>query len=386
MFNTTATICRAPGRVNLIGEHTDYNDGFVLPAAIEYSCWTAAAARKDRKVTVYSENLGKSVTADLDDLKPIQENTWVGIAWALEQAGNILSGADLYFAGEVPLGAGLSSSAAIEVSTGLALSHISRLDMERTALALLCQRAENDFVGARCGIMDQFISCHGLADRALLLDCRSLEFRMLPIPSYVTLAICNTLVRHKLGASEYNARRAECEQAVRLLRQVLPGIQALRDVTRLQLEEHRNLLSTNLYKRARHVITENERVLQAANAFQSGAIRELNQLMADSHSSLRDDYKVSCPELDLMVEIAMRQRGILGARMTGGGFGGCTINLVDTTHAEEFRHRVSAAYTSATGLHPDIYLCKASQGAEVIGEDSAIAEDGSAAKAKRGTL
>jgi galactokinase len=150
--------------------------------------------------------------------------------------------------------------------------------------------------------------------------------------------------------------------------------------------EHRNLLSTNLYKRARHVITENERVLQTANAFQSGAIRELNQLMADSHSSLRDDYKVSCPELDLMVEIAMRQRGILGARMTGGGFGGCTINLVDTTHAEEFRHRVSAAYTSATGLHPDIYLCKASQGAEVIGEDSAIAEDGSAAKAKRGTL
>jgi galactokinase len=390
MFNTTATICRAPGRVNLIGEHTDYNDGFVLPAAIEYSCWTAAAARKDRKITVHSENLGKSVTADLDDLKPLQENTWanypLGIAWALERAGNNLSGADLYFAGEVPLGAGLSSSAAIEVSAGLALSHISRLDMERTALALLCQRAENDFAGARCGIMDQFISCHGLADRALLLDCRSFEFHMLPIPSDVTLAICNTMVRHKLSASEYNARRAECEQAVRLLRQVLPGIQALRDVTLLQLEEHGNLLSTNLYKRARHVITENERVLQAANAFQSGAIRELRQLMADSHSSLRDDYRVSCPELDLMVEIAMRQRGILGARMTGGGFGGCTINLVDTAHAEEFRHRVSAAYTSATGLHPDVYLCKASQGAEVIGEDSAIAEDASAAKAKRGTL
>jgi galactokinase len=390
MFNTTATICRAPGRVNLIGEHTDYNDGFVLPAAIGFSCWTAAAARKDRKITVYSENLGQSVTADLDDLKPLQENTWanypLGIAWALEQAGNNLSGADLYFAGEVPLGAGLSSSAAIEVSTGLALSHISRLDIERTTLALLCQRAENDFVGARCGIMDQFISCHGLADRALLLDCRSLEFRMLPIPSDVTLAICNTMVRHELGASEYNARRAECEQAVRLLRQVLPGIQALRDVTRLQLEEHRDLLSTNLYKRARHVITENERVLQAANAFQSGAIRELSQLMADSHSSLREDYQVSCPELDLMVEIAIRQRGILGARMTGGGFGGCTINLVDTAHAEEFRRRVSAAYTSAMGLHPDIYLCKASQGAEVIGGNSAIAEDGSAAKAKRGTL
>jgi galactokinase len=389
-FGTSPTICRAPGRVNLIGEHTDYNDGFVLPAAIEFSCWTAAAARKDRKITVYSENLGQSVIADLDDLKPLPETAWanypLGVARALEQAGSRLSGAELYFAGEVPLGSGLSSSAAIEVSTGLALLKISGLPIDRTALALLCQRAENEFVGARCGIMDQFISCHGSADRALLLDCRSLEFRMIPIPADVTLAICNTMVRHELGASGYNARRAECEQAGRLLAQMLPGIRALRDVTQAQLEEHSNLLSTNLYRRARHVITENARVVAAAHAFESGAIEKLRQLMAESHRSLRDDYEVSCPELDNMVEIAARQRGVLGARMTGGGFGGCTINLVETEHAEEFQRRISVEYANKMGLQADVYLCKASQGAEVVGDDSAIAGNGPVSKAKSGNL
>jgi galactokinase len=387
MFNTSATIYRAPGRVNLIGEHTDYNGGFVLPAAIGFSCWTAAAARKDRKITVYSENLDEAATADLDDLGPLGKKAWanypLGVAWALQEAGNRLGGVDLYFAGEVPLGAGLSSSAAIEVSSGLALLHTSGLRIDRTALALVCQRAENEFVGARCGIMDQFISCHGLADHALLLDCRSLELRMLAIPQNITLAICNTMVTHELSVSEYNVRRAQCEQAVQLLGEVLPGIRAVRDVTRSQLEEHGDLLNSELYKRARHVITENERVLQAAQAFQSGAIGKLSQLMADSHRSLRDDYEVSCPELDIMVEIAMRQRGVLGARMTGGGFGGCTVSLVEDTYAQEFQQKVSAAYTSATGLRPDIYLCKASQGAEIIGGDSTVTEEGFATKSKR---
>jgi galactokinase len=330
------------------------------------------------------------VVADLDGLEPLSETAWVnyplGVARALEQAGNRLSGAELYFAGEVPLGSGLSSSAAIEVSTGLALLDISGLPIDRTALALLCQRAENEFVGARCGIIDQFISCHGSADRALLLDCGSLEFRLITLPADVTLAICNTMVRHELAASEYNACRAESEQAVRLLAQELPGIKALRDVTRTQLEEHSNLLSSNLYKRARHVITENERVLEAVDAFETGAIGKLRQLMADSHRSLRDDYEVSRPELNTMVEIAMRQHGILGARMTGGGFGGCTIKLVETEHAEEFQHGISVEYANKMGLRPDIYLCKASQGAEVIGDDSAITEDGPVTKAKRVNL
>ena len=206
---------------------------------------------------------------------------------------------------------------------------------------MLCQRAENEFVGARCGIMDQFVSCHGQADHALLLDCRSLDMRMLPVPPAVALIICNTMVKHELGASEYNARRADCEEAVRLLAKVLPGIRALRDVTAAQLEEHQGVLPETLYKRARHVITENQRVLQTAEAFEQGQMEKIGRLMANSHRSLREDYEVSCPELNAMVEIAARQRGVLGARMTGGGFGGCTINLVDAVRsgipAESFR-------------------------------------------------
>nr|MDP9148093.1 galactokinase [Acidobacteriota bacterium] len=216
-----------------------------------------------------------------------------------------------------------------------------------------------------------------------LLDCRSLELRTIPIPVDITLAICNTMVRHDLSSGEYNARRAECEQAVLSLRQVSPGIRALRDVTRSQLEAHRSLLSGNLYKRAHHVITENERVMQAADALQTGAVGRLSQLMADSHRSLRQDYEVSCPELDIMVEIATRQRGTLGARMTGGGFGGCAISMVETAHAQEFQHRVSAAYASATGLRPDIYLCKASRGAEIIGGDATVVKKRYAATTER---
>ncbi|MDP9340087.1 MAG: galactokinase [Acidobacteriota bacterium] len=382
-FRGAAALYRAPGRVNLIGEHTDYNDGFVLPAAIGFSCWAAVAPRDDRKLVIHSENFSATIEADLDDLKPFPESTWanypLAVAWALEQAGHRLSGANMYIAGDVPLGAGLSSSAAIEVSAGFALLDISCLPIDRTDLALRCQRAENDFVGARCGIMDQFVSCHGQADHALLLDCRSLEMRMLPIPPGVSLIICNTMVKHELGASEYNTRREECEEAVRALSKVLPGLRALRDVTATQLQEHRNLLSSVIYKRAHHVVTENDRVLRAAEAFQSAAIEKLGQLMADSHRSLRQDYEVSCPELDILVEIAARQRGVFGARMTGGGFGGCTINLVDVRHAREFQQKVSAAYKSATGLQPDIYVCKASQGAEAVQGGSAMAANPSAA-------
>ena len=385
-FRTGAAVYRAPGRVNLIGEHTDYNDGFVLPAAIGFSCWTAVAPRNDRRLIVHSENFSETIEADLDDLKPFPESTWanypLAVAWALEQAGNRLTGANMYLVGDLPLGAGLSSSAAIEVSTGFALLDISGLSIDRTRLALMCQRAENEFVGARCGIMDQFVSCHGQADHALLLDCRSFEMRMLPIPADVSLVICNTMVKHELGASEYNTRREECEEAVRALGKALPSIRALRDVTAAQLEEHRGLLSNVIYKRAHHVVTENDRVLQTAEAFQSGAIEKLGQLMADSHRSLRKDYEVSCPELDILVEIAARQRGVWGARMTGGGFGGCSINLVDVAHAQEFQQKVSAAYRSATGLHPDIYVCKASQGAEPVEGGSAMAGNPSAARAR----
>ncbi len=369
-FGTSAAVYRAPGRVNLIGEHTDYNEGFVLPAAIGFSCWVAIASRDDRKLVLYSENFRESVEADIDDLKLCATGKWpdypLGVAWALGQAGSGCRGANIYICGEVPLGAGLSSSAAIEVSVGYALLDTSHHPIDRTRLAILCQRAENEFVGARCGIMDQFTSCYGRAGHALLLDCRSLEFRLVALPPKVQLVICNTMVRHELAISEYNARRAQCEEGVRKLGQVLPGIRALRDVTLAQLEEHRSRLNGTIYKRCRHIVTENDRVCQAASAFQTGEIGELRRLMADSHRSLRDDFEVSCRELDIMVEITSRQRGIYGARMTGGGFGGCTINLVDAAESLEFQGRVAAEYESTTGLRPDIYVCEASQGAEAV--------------------
>jgi galactokinase len=368
-FGSSPRVYRAPGRVNLIGEHTDYNEGFVLPAAIGFSCWVAIGPRKDGKVVLHSENFGETREAKLDDLKRATGN-WsdypLGVAWGLQQAGYRLRGANLYIAGNVPLGAGLSSSAAIEVATGYALLSNSDQAVECPKLAKICQRAENEFVGARVGIMDQFVACQGQAGHALLLDCRSLEYRALRLPEKMQLVICNTMVKHKLQGSEYNDRRAECEEAVRRLAKVLPGVRSLRDVSKEQLAQNRGQLSDTLYKRCRHVITENERVGKAAQALEAGDTTVLGELMAESHRSLRDDYQVSCRELDIMVEIARGKAGVHGARMMGGGFGGCTINLVDAAHAAEFRKTISAEYQAATGLQPDVYVCEAAQGAEPV--------------------
>jgi galactokinase len=370
MFGSAARIYRAPGRVNLIGEHTDYNNGFVLPAAIEFSCWVGIAPRDDRKLILYSENFEQTYDADLDALKSQSIHNWVdyplGVAWALEQAGYRLRGANLYISGEVPLGSGLSSSAAIEVSTGYALMEASHLPVDRKQLALACQRAENAFVGVRCGIMDQFASCYGRAGCALMLDCRALEVELVRLPPNVQLIICNTMVKHDNATGEYNARRAECEEAVHLFAQVLPAIGSLRDITFAQLEQHRGRLPERIYKRCRHVITENDRVRLTARAFQIGDRAELARLMADSHRSLRHDYQVSCPELDLMVEIASRQHGVCGARMTGGGFGGCTVNLVAAADSLEFQRNVASEYQRRTGLRPDIFICEAAEGAESV--------------------
>jgi len=380
MFGTDATVYRAPGRVNLIGEHTDYNDGFVMPAAIGFSCWVAIAPRDDHNLVIHSESFADSVEVSLKHPMPAQSGKWcdypLGVAWVLQEAGHNLRGANLLIHGEVPLGAGLSSSASLEISTGLALLGNSGYQLDRTRLALLCQRAENEFVGARCGIMDQFISCHGQAGHGLMLDCRSLDYQLIPIPSGVSLVICNTMVRHEHGSGEYNARRAECEEGVCVLAEVLPGVRALRDVSLAQLEQNRDRLRDIVYKRCRHVITENDRVRAAALALQNGEIQALSKLMADSHRSLRDDYQVSCAELDLMVNLAFKQKGVYGARMTGGGFGGCTINLVRAENTAEFQRGVAKGYHSATKQHPDIYVCEASQGAEMIatpGEESAPA-------------
>jgi galactokinase len=369
-FGTGASIYRAPGRVNLIGEHTDYNEGFVLPAAIGFSCWVGIAPRTDRKLLLYSGNFKEAQETDLDNLGNRGSGHWsdypIGVAWALQEAGYRLRGADVYVSGDVPLGAGLSSSAAIEVSTGYALLSTASHAIDRTKLAVLCQRAENEFVGARVGIMDQFVSCHGRAGHALLIDCRSLEYHAQKLPPKISLVICNTMVKHKIQAGDYNVRRAECEEAVQKLSAALPKIRSLRDVSWEQLTQNRDLLSDTLYRRCRHIISENRRVQQVAEIFQHGQVDELREVMAASHESMRDDYEISCRELDVMVDIAGRQRGVYGARMTGGGFGGCTINLVDAGHAEEFQARVSAEYEAAMGLRPDIYICEASQGAELV--------------------
>lgn len=366
-------VFRAPGRVNLIGEHTDYNEGFVMPAAIGFSTWVTCAPRDDRTVKLFSENFSEWLEFSLDDKDLHARGHWsdyvMGVALAIEQAGYRLRGAELRIRGEVPIGSGLSSSAALEVASGCALLTTSGFTVDRTALARFCQQAENEFVGMRCGIMDQFASCHGQAGRALLLDCRSLEHRLLPLPAGAQLAICNTMVKHSLAGSEYNVRRLECETAVNHFAKHQPSVRALRDVSEADLQQYGSQLPEVIYRRARHVITENARVLAAGTALEAGDLMTFGRLMDHSHQSLRTDYEVSCRELDLMVELARSIPGVYGARLTGGGFGGCTVNLVKAENVDEFKQTVARSYEEATGLVPEIYICSAADGvAEVSGD------------------
>jgi galactokinase len=363
-------IFRAPGRVNLIGEHTDYNDGFVFPAAIHFSTWTAAVPRDDSKLVVHSENFSQSRTFLLDAAPPHAQHDWsdyvMGVALMLKQAGAPIGGAELLIHGEVPIGSGLSSSAAIETSVAFALLALYPAPLDRTQIALLCQKAENEYVGMRCGIMDQFVSGHAQVGHALLLDCRTLEFDLVPLPEGASLAICNSMVHHSLAASEYNHRREECETAVRILARRLPEIRALRDVSLEQLEQNRSELPEVIHRRARHVITENGRTQEAARALRSGDLFRFGALMGESHRSLRDDYEVSCRELDILVDIAAKLPGIYGSRMTGGGFGGCTVSLVRNAELDHFRTEIARHYREATQLEPAIYITEPAEGAEEV--------------------
>ncbi len=371
-FGANPRVYRAPGRVNLIGEHTDYNEGYVMPVALGFYCWLAISPRDDQKLVISSDGFSDTAEVELDSPEIHPRKTWsdypVGVALELKRAGVPLRGANLLIHGEVPMGAGLSSSAAIEVATALALAEQSGHSPDRVQLALLCQKAENEFVGARCGIMDQFISLHGRKNHALLLDCRALDFELVAIPECVRLVICNTMVRHEHASSGYNQRRAECEEAVQRLAKVLPGIRSLRDVTLDQLELHRGTLSEVLYKRALHVITENARVLGATEALRAEDLERFGKRMAESHSSLRDLYEVSCAELDLMVDQANRQEGVYGARMTGGGFGGSTINLVKSRFADAFAENMARGYEKETGIVPQIYICAPAEGAGAVAQ------------------
>ena len=379
-FAAAPALFRAPGRVNLIGEHTDYNGGYVMPVAIGFYTYVAAAPRSDGRFVVHSNNVDQTVEFSLDQLAPggTRAGThWAdyvsGVAGCLRDAGVRLSGANLLIDGAVPLGAGLSSSAALEVACALALSQTAGQSLDRVALARLCQRAENEYVGMRCGIMDQFASSVCRQGHALRLDCRSLAYEHLPLEASLQgragagaarLVICNSLVRHQLAGGEYNTRRAQCEQAVRLLARVAPQVQSLRDLTPALLQEHGAVLDDVVRRRCRHVVTENQRVLDAGAALQAGDLARFGRLMQQSHASLREDYEVSCTELDGLVELAQGIEGTIGARMTGGGFGGCTVNLVREDAVERFCAHIAEGYTRLCGRAPEIYVCNSADGAQ----------------------
>ena len=357
------TIVRAPGRVNLIGEHTDYNDGFVLPMAIDRAIWIALRPRPDRLVTAHSLDFAETVDFNLDRLE--KQSGWIeylkGVAWALQEAGHALTGFDAVVAGDVPIGAGLSSSAAWELAAARAFAVTSGFEWNAAKMALLGQRAENKWVGVNCGIMDQMISAAGQADHALLIDCRSLRTQSVPLPPGIVVVVLDTATRRGLVDSAYNERRSQCEAVAQFF-----GVKALRDVTLDQLNEKRDRLDRVAYRRARHVISENDRTLLAVDAMQHSESIELGQLMQLSHMSLRDDFEVSSNELNAMVEFAERQAGCYGARMTGAGFGGCAVALVRQDAAKVFSAGVAAEYEVATGLTPNVYICAATNGAEVM--------------------
>jgi len=365
-YGSQPAVFSAPARVNLIGEHTDYNDGFVLPSAIGFYAHVAVGPRADRKLVFRSTEFAQAFEADLSEA-PKKLGGWcdyvLGVAVQLEKAGVAVSGANILVHGEVPIGAGLSSSAALEVASAMALLHQAKAKMPLKEVARLCQRAENEFVGAHVGIMDQFVSCHGRKDNAVMLDCRSLDYELVPIPASLRFVISNTMVKHELSSGEYNVRREQCEAGVGILAKAYPEVKALRDVLIGQLEAQRAAMPEVIYRRCLHVVRENERVVETVQQLRAGDLKAVGKLMAESHASLRDLYEVSCPELDVMVEAAQGLPGFIGGRMTGGGFGGCTVNLVEDKHASRFAEEITERFRTKTGILPTVYVCSAADGA-----------------------
>ncbi len=353
-------VVRAPGRVNLIGEHTDYNDGFVLPMAIDRSVWVALRRRDDRIVRIHSAGHGEA-EFNLDNLVRGVDG-WAeyvkGVAWAI--GPNHISGWEGSLASDIPVGAGLSSSAALEIAATLAFAAASDRDWEPVASALESQRAENEWMGMPCGIMDQLIVAAADEGRATLIDCRTLDMTPVPLPDDVAVVILDTDTRRQLVDSQYDDRREACERAAQAA-----GVRALRDLSIDDLTGLASVVDETTYRRARHVVTENARTVEAASALEVGATSRFGRLMAESHRSLRDDFEVSSESLDVMVEIASRIDGCLGARMTGAGFGGCAVALVTDSAVPSFVEEIAESYAEATGLNPTIYVTKAAAGAGI---------------------
>jgi len=362
-------VVRAPGRVNLIGEHTDYNDGFVLPMAIDRAIWIAMRPRGDQRVVGHSLDFEQPVEFSVEEVEQVSVSeatpAWGeylrGVAWALQEAGHTLQGWEGVVASDVPIGASLSSSAALEMATARVFAVTSGLQWDATSMARIGQRAENEWVGVNCGIMDQMISAAGKADHALLIDCRSLEAQPVPLPPGTAVVVLDTATRRGLVDSAYNERRRECATAARHF-----GVAALRDVSVEQIETGSSGLAAVGRRRARHVVTENDRTRQAAEAMCAGDAVKMGQLMNASHASLRDDFEVSSEALDAMVECARQVDSCYGARMTGAGFGGCAVALIRATDAESFAINVADSYQAATSIRPEVHACRAAGGATLL--------------------
>ena len=362
----------APGRVNLLGEHTDYNGGFVFPMAINAGICVVGTGNGTNQVNLYSLDYHTSTSFTLDRITPSETDKWInyvqGVCDQFQKLGYSLQGMDLILEGNVPQGAGLSSSAALEVAIALFIANLHDFAIDRVELVKLAQRAENQFVGVASGIMDQFASMMGQKDHALFLDCRSLDYKLIPTPferEGYAVVVVNSGVKRGLVGSEYNARRQQCEEAVALLQDSLPHIQSLRDVTIENLSLV-NELPSLVAKRARHVITENDRVVQGINTLAAGDVKQFGEFLNASHQSLRDDFEVSCPELDLLVTLAQGVPGVLGSRMTGAGFGGCTVSLVPQVSLPLFKKAINDTYEKQTGLQAEIFVFNASPGAHIL--------------------
>jgi galactokinase len=357
---------RSPGRVNLIGEHTDYNDGFVLPAAVDRSVVFAISLRDDFRCRIHAVDLKQDYEGPVDP--PVKQahgwpNYLLGVVAQIVKAGYGVRGFDCVFGGDVPLGAGMSSSAAVEGGIAVALNELHGFGIDTLTLARMTQKAEHEFVGVRCGIMDQFINIHGHAGHVLRLDCRSLDYEHVPFGSSdLRIVVCDSRVRRSLAASEYNIRRSQCEAGVAVMKPAHPSVASLRDATQEMLDAHRGAMGELVYRRCSYVVQENDRVLRACAHLGRGDYAAFGKEMFASHAGLRDDYEVSCSELDALVELARAQEGVLGARMMGAGFGGCTINLVEERRLTEFAAAVTAGYVKVTGKEPGIHITRIAGG------------------------
>jgi galactokinase len=373
--NSPVLLARAPGRVNLLGEHVDYNGGPVLPAAVDRYVQVAISPNQNGLVNLHALDLGQQVSFSVQALEKkmdLEGKTlpgWAlypaGVAWALQQAGLETPGLDAAYTSNVPIGSGLSSSAAVEVAFAVAWQSLGGWELERMSLAQACQRAENEYVGVSSGLMDQFASAHGVEGHALYFDTRSLAWEPIPMPPGTALVVADSGVRRSLASSAYNERRAACEQGLLILSRHLPGIRSLRDVSPIEYAAYSEYLPPVVRRRVEHVVKEIARVHSAVAALRSSETAALGAIMYAGHASLRDLYEVSTPELDVLVELARGLPGCFGARLTGAGFGGCTINLVEESLALDFRHALGREYQRRTGRQAQVYLCRASAGAVV---------------------